>query len=156
MLFPFPEKLANFRNFRRFFKENRGQFSKLFVTKPVKPWKFWKIKVLQAFFHFQTPFSPAFCQNNEVKLEKFRKTAYFRWKISILPVKNQLPVPVWAFTKVYKPRNQSNIAETQELQPFTKVYKHSTAHFHFLWSISWLPFPVGAFTKVYKPRKPVN
>ena len=26
MLFPFPEKLANFRNFRRFFKENRPIF----------------------------------------------------------------------------------------------------------------------------------
>jgi hypothetical protein len=45
-----------------------------------------EIQGLQAFFHFQTPFSPAFCQNNEVKLEKFRKTADFREKISRLPV----------------------------------------------------------------------
>ena len=35
---------------------------------------------LQAFFHFQTQISPTFCQNNEVKLETFKKTADFREK----------------------------------------------------------------------------
>ena len=72
-------------NFRFLFFKFWGKNGEILQTfcqnTKVKPWKFkksayfqwipvtsgWKNR-FQAFFHFQTQFSPTFCQNNEVKL----------------------------------------------------------------------------------------
>ena len=79
---------ANFSNFLLKYLENlKNQLtSGEFLSHPVEKINF-RFR-LKHFFHFQTPFSPTFCHYNAQNMRNLEKK-------SLLPVKNQLPFPVF-------------------------------------------------------------